>query len=78
MSRRISSARRADPTHSTRPSRKRFGTVLRRLRKPPRTRSRALSLVLAMSDGNEGDETDGKEGAKTGASGGQRDEYSVR
>jgi hypothetical protein len=78
VSRRIFSSRCSGPTHSARPTRKRFGSLHRRLRKLPRSRSRAFSLVLDSSDGDEGDETDGKQKAETGASGSQRDEYSVR
>jgi hypothetical protein len=33
---------------------------------------------VGLADGDEGDETDGKQKAETGASGSQRDEYSVR
>lgn len=34
--------------------------------------------MLNQSDGNEGDESDGKQDAETSASGGQGDEFSVR
>ena len=78
VSRRLSSARCSGPTHLARPTRKRLSIVHRRLHKFPRIRPRAFSLVLDQSDGNEGNKTTGKQDAETGASGGQRDEYSVR